>query len=85
MPDGNSEYIEDQRALNAIIQRSLTAAQLADELGIGQATVYRWIRKYRDLPVFFLQTGPKRQTPLFPVPEIYAWFEEHEATRRGPK
>lgn len=75
----------DQREIEDILGRSLTAQDLAEELEVAVGTVYRWLDTQDDIPVLLLRTGPRRTTPFFPVPEIFVWFKVHESRRRGPK
>lgn len=82
MPNGRHR---DQRAIEEILSRSIAAHDLADELDVAVGTVYRWLDTQEDIPVIMVRTGPRRETPFFPVPEIFNWFRLHEARRRGPK
>jgi len=78
-------YLTDQRIIEEILSRSITAAEVANRCGVAVQTVYRWIDQQEDLPVIFISTGPRRKTPFFPVPEIFQWFEIHDERRRGPR
>lgn len=79
------DFRDVQREIKELLGRSMTAAELAEELDVAVQTVYRWLETQPDVPHFFVSTGPERDTPFFPVPEIFEWFEEHESRRRGPK
>jgi len=83
MPNGPLD--ERQEEIEEILRRSITASELARKLRVAVGTVYRWLETQEDIPVLLIRTGPRRETPLFPQPEIYQWFEMHEARRRGPK
>lgn len=58
-----------------------TARELADLLGVGRGTFYRWWRKYADFP------EPVRRTPtMWDVAEVRAWHEANaEARNLGPQ
>lgn len=82
MPKGR---FRDQRAIEDILSRSISAQDLAVELDVAVGTVYRWLDTQDDIPVLVIRTGPRRVTPFFPDPEIFEWFKAHESRRRGPK
>ena len=68
MPSNNRKYTEEMREQTArhIIESGKSATSMAEELGMDNNTVCRWVREYRkanNLPTYAQARGIKISTP----------------------
>ena len=68
MPSNNSKYTQEfrEKTVKYILDRNISATQMAEEIGIDTNTVCRWLRDYRrknNLPSYAEMKGTVRAVP----------------------
>lgn len=68
MPSNNSKYTQEMRdqTVKYILEKGISATQMAEETGVDKNTVCSWVREYKrrnNLPSYAEAKGFKRSEP----------------------